>query len=357
MKRRGPDLKIITSPLRYPGGKSKALKKIIPHTPKDFNEYREPFVGGGSVFLRLKQLTSNAKFKINDLNFDLICFWKQLQKNPDELIREIRRIKNIESNGKELFYRLKYDKDKSDEFSVAVRYFVLNRITYSGLVDAGGYSNDSFQKRFTHSSIEKLGQVSELLDNVEITNDSYEKLLLQDGNDVFIFLDPPYYGNKESKLYGRLGKFHRFFNHQKFAEDVKKCEHTFLITYDDSVVIRKFFSFSNIYPWKLQYLMDNVNGNKPKKASEIFVTNYERFKSDKYDDIIEQVINIDSNIIKISVEKKNPHYVRRILNNRLKRNKLFNQLTINVINNEIYVEKNIHKIPVSARASNALHNS
>jgi len=348
MKWRDPDMKIITSPLRYPGGKSKALKKIIPHTPMDFSEYREPFVGGGSVFLRLKQLKPNAKYKINDLNLDLMCFWEQLRKNPDELVREIRRIKNREDNGKKLFYRLKYDDDKSDEFSVAVRYFVLNRITYSGIVDAGGYSQESFKKRFTHSSIEKLVKVSKLLDNVEITNDSYEKLLLQDGNDVFIFLDPPYYGNKESKLYGKRGKFHRLFNHHKFAEDVKNCKHNYLITYDDSVVIRKLFSFSNIYPWKLQYLMDNVNGNKPKKGSEIFITNYERFtfapvnkklNTSKYDDIIEQVFKADGNIIKINVEEKDPHYVRRILNNRIKKKKLFNKLTINVINNKLYAEK------------------
>lgn len=355
-------MKIITSPLRYPGGKSKALKKIIPYTPMDFSEYREPFVGGGSIFLRLKQLKPNAKYKINDLNFDLMCFWKQLQQNPDELIKEIRKIKDREDNGRNLFNRLKNDKDKSNEFSVAVRYFVLNRIAYSGLVDTGGYSQESFEGRFTYSAIKKLVGVSKLLDKVEITKDGYEKLLLQDGKDVFIFLDPPYYGNKKSRLYGKLGKLHRFFNHQKFAEDVKNCEHNYLITYDDSNEIRKLFSFSNIYPWKLQYLMDNVNGNKPKKGSEIFITNYEQFKfapvnkkldTGKYDDIIKQVLNIDSNIIKIYVEKKNPHYVRRILNNRLKKNKLFNQLTINVINNEIYVEKNIHKIPVQVCNSRA----
>ena len=124
--------------------------------------------------------------------------------------------------------------------------------------------------------------------------------------------------------------------------------HNYLITYDDSNEIRKLFSFSNIDPWKLQYLMDNVNGNRPKKGSEIFITNYEQFKltpvnkklnTNIYDNIIEQIFNIDNNVIKINVKERNPHYIRRILNNRLKKNKLYNQLTINVINNEIYAEK------------------
>lgn len=339
---------IITSPLRYPGGKSKALKKIIPYAPMKFSEYREPFVGGGSVFLRFKQLKPKAKYKINDIYFDLFCFWKQLQQNPVELTREIRSIKNRENNGRELYYRLKNDDDKSDEFSVAVRYFVLNRITYSGLVESGGYSQESFKKRFTHSSINKLVRVSKLLDNVEITNDSYEKLLLQNGKDVFIFLDPPYYGNKESRLYGKKGNFHTYFNHKKFAEDVENCKHNYLITYDDSNEIRKLYSFSNIYPWKLQYLMDNVNGNKPKKGLEIFITNCERFtlipvntklKTNLYEDIIEQIINIDNDIVKINVKGKNPYYVRKMLNNTLKKDKLYNRLNISVINREIYAER------------------
>jgi len=341
-------LPVIRSPLRYPGGKSKALKKIIPFVLMNYKEYREPFVGGGSVFLRLKQMKLKAKYKINDLNFDLICFWKQLQKNPEELITEIRRIKEKEANGRRLYKKLTNDIHSCDEFSVAVRFFVLNRITYSGTVDSGGYSQESFDKRFTHSSINYLFSVSKLLDNVNISNDSYEKLLFKGGTDVFMYLDPPYYKNKESRLYGKKGNLHVNFNHQKFARDLRKCEHNYLITYDDSNEIRQLFSFANIYPWKLQYLMDNVNGNKPKKGSEIFITNYEKFKlipvkykirPSKYDKIIEEVLHMDDNIIKITVENRNIHYVRRILNNRIKKKKLYNQLSFNVINNEIYVEK------------------
>jgi len=341
---------LISSPLRYPGGKSKALKQILPYAQMKFSEYREPFLGGGSVFLRFKQLVPNAKFRINDIYFDLICFWQQLQRNPIDLSREIRYIKNKEDNGKALYYRLKNDDDKSDDFSVAIRYFILNRITYSGLVESGGYSQESFEKRFTHSSIDRLLQVSKLLNKVDITNDSYEKLLEEDGKDVFIYLDPPYYGNKESKLYGKKGNYHANFNHIKLSEDVKRCKHDYLITYDDSADIKKLYSFSHIYPWKLQYLMDNVNGNKPKKGSEIFITNYNKFKltpihqklyTNIYEDIIGQIKTMDNKIIKINVKDKNPHYVRNRLNKQLKKNKLCESYTITVINNEIYAEKMI----------------
>jgi DNA adenine methylase len=46
---------MIKSPLRYPGGKSKAIDQIAEYIPDSFSEYREPFVGGGSVFIYLKQ--------------------------------------------------------------------------------------------------------------------------------------------------------------------------------------------------------------------------------------------------------------------------------------------------------------
>jgi len=51
----------VKSPLRYPGGKSRALKHILPIIPK-FDEFREPFLGGGSVFLALKQKYPNKKY-------------------------------------------------------------------------------------------------------------------------------------------------------------------------------------------------------------------------------------------------------------------------------------------------------
>ncbi|MFM6152235.1 MAG: DNA adenine methylase, partial [Sphaerospermopsis kisseleviana] len=46
---------MIKSPLRYPGGKSRAIKQIAQHLPTQFTEFREPLVGGGSVFIYLKQ--------------------------------------------------------------------------------------------------------------------------------------------------------------------------------------------------------------------------------------------------------------------------------------------------------------
>ncbi len=93
---------MVKSPLRYPGGKSRAVELINSLVP-DFEEFREPFVGGGSVFIHLKQLYSNKKFWINDIYSDLFQFWEYSQNQIDKLIEQIYFWRNSFTEGKELY--------------------------------------------------------------------------------------------------------------------------------------------------------------------------------------------------------------------------------------------------------------
>lgn len=270
--------------LRYPGGKSKALKYILPNLPVSFKEYREPMVGGGAVALAVKQLYTNVKVKINDLNYDLICFWKQLRDNPVQLIEEVSKIKESYKDGRKL-YEFLTAQNSDSEFERAVRFYVLNRITFSGTVDSGGYSQQSFENRFTWSAINKLKQAAEIIKDFEISHGDYEKLLFEPGDKVFIFLDPPYFSTTESRLYGKNGDLHLNFDHERFAFNMKKCPHLWMITYDDSSEVRKLFRFANIYEWELQYGMNNYKQPKAEKGKELFITNYkleELHQKEKY---------------------------------------------------------------------------
>ncbi len=261
--------------LRYPGGKSKAIRKIITHIPTNYKEFREPFVGGGSVFIAAKQrLNPNAIYKINDLNYDLFCFWNELKNNANKLIDEIYRVKQKSKNGRRLYEELRDSTKRMSDFERAVRFFILNRITFSGTVDSGGYSEQAFKLRFTISSIERLRMLSKLLVNVIIKHGDYQELVLEPGEDVFIFLDPPYYCSSSSKLYGKNGDLHASFDHEEFAEVMKKCPHKWLITYDNSPEIRELFSFANIHEWALKYGMTNVGKSNAKIGNELFITNY-----------------------------------------------------------------------------------
>lgn len=264
------------SPLRYPGGKSKALDQIINHLPDFIKNYREPFIGGGSVFLAIRQLFGEQiQYSwINDLNHDLYCFWLYAQMDIQNLVDEIKTIKTKQVEGKILFQELTNKKLELTEFQRAVRFFILNRITFSGTVESGGYSQQAFEKRFTDSSIQRLAKLAPCLAGVKITNLDYEALLQAPGEDVFIFLDPPYLSATSSKLYGKKGDLHTAFNHQRFAENMQKCPHPWLITYDDSPEIRDLFSFAQIIEWDLQYGMNNYKQKKAEKGKELMIKNY-----------------------------------------------------------------------------------
>jgi len=258
---------MIKSVLRYPGGKSKAAHKLVSLFPQSIKEFREPMVGGGSVALVLKQSLPHIKVWINDLSYDLICFWKTLRDQPDELIKELRRIKALYKDGKKLFEEFS-SQEGGTEFERAVRFFVLNRISFSGTAYSGGYSQQAFERRFTQSSIERLKKAGEIIQDFKITHGDYEPLLFEEGEDVFIFLDPPYYSTASSKLYGKRGNLHTSFDHKRFAENMRMCRHLWLITYDDCQEIRGLFSFANIYSWELQY------GMSAKKGREILISNF-----------------------------------------------------------------------------------
>jgi Site-specific DNA methylase len=243
--------------------------------PKEFDEYREPFVGGGSFFIYLKQKRPDLKMWINDLNPELYYFWKYAQIDVEKLAQELRLVKKERQNGQELFDELlQINSSSLTEFERALRFFILNRITFSGVVEAGGYSQLAFETRFTDSSIDRLAKLGPLLDGIKVTQLDYRQLLQEGDQAVFAFLDPPYFKATKSRLYGKNGILHTSFNHEEFAHEMKACNHSWLITYDDSPEIRENFSYANLYEWELQYGMNNYKQGKAEKGSELFITNY-----------------------------------------------------------------------------------
>jgi DNA adenine methylase len=297
---------MIKSPLRYPGGKSKAIKKLSEFTDINFKEYREPFVGGGSLFIYLKQCFPDRQFWINDLNTDVYSFWKAAQENLAEMLTLIKKFKT-EKDGKALYHKLlAVDLDKLSLTERGARFFVLNRITFSGTTESGGYSERAFQGRFTDSSIDRVAALSEILDkNVKITNLDYSELLqvhedhkagenaeievpqkhgtvaertssrLRRTNDrILIYLDPPYYSATHSRLYGKKGNLHSGFDHQRFSEEMKVCKMNWFISYDNSKFVRELFSFAKQHAWQLQYGMNNPNKDSCSMGEELIVSGF-----------------------------------------------------------------------------------
>ena len=270
---------IIKSPLRFPGGKSKAIKYIMPFVP-DFDEYREPMVGGGSVFFALKQKFPEKKYWINDIDPNVYWFWISCRDSPFELVSAVNLLKERYKNGRELYnFLMKSANRPTSSIDIAARFFILNRITFSGLTESGGYSEQAFKERFTQSSVNRIVTASTLLQGVKITNKDFSELIHKKGTRVFIFLDPPYYSNSKSKLYGKNGQLHIRFNHEIFFDRLRACRHNWLVTYDNCSKIEKLFNKNRSenwlkFAWELKYGVNNQNRQIAKVGEELFILNY-----------------------------------------------------------------------------------
>jgi DNA adenine methylase len=265
------------SPLRYPGGKQKAIEqisKVFPSTKAV--EYREPLAGGASVYFYARKTDFAKSYWINDAFKELISFWSVVQDPAqcESLIKELeslrRKFKTPEEI-KEYFLKAR-DEEATTEYREAFLFFFFNRVTFSGTTRAGGFSAAASLTRFTASSIERLKPMPSTLLGTRITHLDYQDLVIEPGKNVFIFLDPPYF--TATKLYGQNGSLHAF-DHWKLAKLLKKTSHRFLITYDDCDEIRQLYDWANIQSWKLQYGMNNCNlERKSRIGSELLITNY-----------------------------------------------------------------------------------
>jgi len=272
---------MIKSPLRYPGGKSRGVKFLAEFIPP-YKMFREVFFGGGSLSFYCIQKDKEAQYVASDLNYELYCFWSQLKDNGEELINEIQKIYDdykLVHNGKLLFNTLVERRNNDlSELQRATDFFVLNRITFSGVVDSGGYSQGSFEGRFTQSAIDRLQKTIPVIQNIQFYCEDFSYLVNQPGDEVFIFLDPPYYTATKSKLYGKKGILHTSFDHQQLFETLTNCRHNWLITYDNSEYIKNLYKDFYQWEWQLQYGMTTRNNAAFPLGNELLIANYDLAK-------------------------------------------------------------------------------
>ena len=257
------------SPLRYPGGKTRACKIIDNIITEHFQVKKidtliSPFFGGGS-FEFYFQNKYNVKLCVNDKFIPLYNFWKQVKLNKHELCNELRKIKTIT---KEDFtnYRKSILQLNDNTLQQSIQYFIINRCSFSGATLSGGFSEEASIKRYTSSSINRI----ETLDftSIEISNLDFEYFIETYSNkneNSIIFLDPPYYLNKKSKLYGNNGDMHENFDHQKLFDVIKTKRH-WIITYNNCEYIQNMYKDYIIIDVDWSYGM-----NKTKASSEIII--------------------------------------------------------------------------------------
>ena len=105
-------MKSLKTPLRYPGGKSRACVKMDTYFPdlRNYDEFREPFLGGGSVAIHITKKYPNLDIWVNDLYEPLVNFWQQLQMFGYDLKSELvdlKKANHTPDKAREIFLQSK----------------------------------------------------------------------------------------------------------------------------------------------------------------------------------------------------------------------------------------------------------
>ena len=270
-------LKKYKPPLRYVGGKSRDSKYNIRHFPNNIKEYREPFLGGGSVALEFTKQNPNLPVWVNDKYYYLYNFWLQLQKESISLTEDILTLKqkhNTQDKARDLFNRCQENISKVDNIKQAVYFYIINKCSFSGLGQNSSFSAGASDLNFSQQGIYKLPTYSKIIQNWNITNLDYSELL-NDSTKSFVFLDPPY--DIKSFIYGgKGGTMHRNFTHDTFAQDCYKSNKKWLITYNSNDTIKKLFEKYNMKEWDMTYTMRSTGSytEEQSKRKELLITNY-----------------------------------------------------------------------------------
>lgn len=241
------------SPLRYPGGKNRAIKSIISLIPENETTLCSPFLGGASIELAC---TTRMTVYGSDIFEPLTDFWKSLIANKEKLIDLVKSYFPLE---KEDFYKLQKKLIYIEDPIVrGAAFFVLNRSSFSGTTMSGGMSPG--HPRFTISSIERLKHFH--AKNFYVENLDY-KDAISNNPDAFLYLDPPYLNGQA--LYGIKGNTHKDFDHEELASILNNRDR-WIMSYNDCEEIRDLYRNFTIISIEWVYGM-----SKNKNSNEILI--------------------------------------------------------------------------------------
>ena len=289
--------RICISPLRYAGGKSKAIGLILANLPKlKEKKIVSPFFGGGSF-----ELCASQELDIQVIGYDifgmLINFWNVLINNKEGFIKELKKF-NITSEEftynrhvllnywdkikpSDLVYNTKKKVEleeqhltllDNNEILQAVYYYYNMTLSY-GPMFLGWPSSVEIKKDKFDRRIKKLENMN--LKNLSVECSDFEAVILKHSDD-FIFLDPPYYLEGDSKMFKGMypncnfAIHHKNFDHKKMCELLKNHKGGFLITYNNCSTIREWYKDYKLeYPeWQYTYGQGETRIGKNRKEAK-----------------------------------------------------------------------------------------
>ena len=178
-------------PVKWVGGKRNIIKELKQYMPKAFENYYEPFFGGGALFFEIQR--SLKKAYLSDVNSDLMTMYKVIQKEPDRLIKLLKV--HAAAHSEDYYYKVRATHDLTNPVEIAARMLYLNKTCYNGLwrVNKKGGFNASPGKYenpvICHAA--NLKACHKLLKGAKLKQMNYLKI--KPKRDDFVYFDPPYH--------------------------------------------------------------------------------------------------------------------------------------------------------------------
>lgn len=276
------------SPLRYAGGKSLAVGLIIELLPDNIKKLVSPFLGGGSV-----EIACATELGLPVMGYDifeiLINYWDVQLKNPEELYKRLQKFNPNREEFKKVkgIMKLHWDNERKikNKYDLAALYYFNHNTSYGpGFLSwpSSVYMREERYKKM----IEKVRDFN--AKNMKVGCASFEEIIPKHKQD-FLYCDPPYYLNGDSKMFNGIYPqrnfpiHHNNFNHERLRDLLVEHKGGFILSYNDCSTIREWYKDFEIVNVSWQYTLGqgetrigfnrkNNGGHYVKKSHEILIT-------------------------------------------------------------------------------------
>ena len=275
-------IKQVPAFIKWAGGKKQLLEQFKPLFPEKINRFFDTFVGGGAIsFFIIKNYKPKEIF-ISDINEELINTYNIIKNDVENLIKELKKLKQLHSE--ETFYKIRAEDPKLlSLLTRASRFIYLNKTCFNGLyrVNLKGQFNVPFNKSKNPLICpeEDLREISKLLKNAKMEVKQFYEIEKEVKKGDFIYFDPPYYPLKRESFTTYTKEVFLEKEQERLSKlfkDLDKKGAKVMLSNSDTKFIRELYKD---YKDKIKVVkanrMINCDGKGRGKINEVVVTNYE----------------------------------------------------------------------------------
>jgi len=221
--------------LKWVGGKTQLLEQVLSEFPEHIDDYYEPFVGGASVLMSVIPRVKGIA-RASDLNPHLIALYKQIQSNPEGLIKQLRHLEK--DTTEDTYYKRRAE---FNQFPSPALFVYLNKVGFRGMYREGPYG---FNVPFGHYAnptvcdAENIRKFSKLVESVEFSCQGYDDALRGCGPSDFVYMDPPYAPETATSFTRYTAES---FDHKKFFNFLKSLPAKWVMSNSDTESVREEF--------------------------------------------------------------------------------------------------------------------